>query len=166
MDTVGTKQELLEHLRQERAGWDALLAEVGEARMTQPGPMGEWSFKDFIAHMVAWAETDLVKLNAALTSRPLAAPRWPANLDTEAINDWIYRQNKDRPLSDVLGEASETWNRFESAVRTLPAPDLTQPGRFEFMKGRTLGGVVEDFFGHFHEEHESAIRSWLAESRA
>ena len=163
MDAIGTKQELLDQLHEERAGWDALLAKVGEARMTQPGPMGQWTFKDFIAHMVAWAETDLAKLSAALTGKPLARPQWPSKLNTDAINDWIYQKNKDRPLKDVLHDANQTWDRFEEAVRALPEPDLTQPGRFDFMKGRAVGGVVEDFFGHFHEEHEPGIRAWLAQ---
>jgi hypothetical protein len=37
------KTEFLDTLRTERTQWDALLAQVGEARMTRPGVVGEGS---------------------------------------------------------------------------------------------------------------------------
>jgi len=53
------KSEWLGTLQTERAQWDALVAEVGQARMTQPGAAGEWSVKDVIAH-VTWFEREMV----------------------------------------------------------------------------------------------------------
>lgn len=51
---MASKQQLIEQIRQERAGWEALLAEIGEAQMTQPNTMGDWSFKDVLVHLTAW----------------------------------------------------------------------------------------------------------------
>jgi hypothetical protein len=48
-DTV-KKTQLLETLRRERADWEALLAQVDQARMTRPGVAGAWSVKDVITH--------------------------------------------------------------------------------------------------------------------
>jgi hypothetical protein len=45
-----TKAELLATMRRERAAWEALLAEVGESRLDEPGATGHWSVKDVIAH--------------------------------------------------------------------------------------------------------------------
>ena len=53
MDQPTTKAALLERVRRERADWERLLAEVGEARMEEPGPMGQWTFKDLQAHLTA-----------------------------------------------------------------------------------------------------------------
>ena len=60
-----TKQQLIERIWQERAGWEALLAEIGEERMTQPGAMEEWSFKDTLAHLITWWQRDLARLEMA-----------------------------------------------------------------------------------------------------
>jgi hypothetical protein len=38
-----TKVDVLARIDEERQLWQALVAEVGEQRMEQPGPMGEWS---------------------------------------------------------------------------------------------------------------------------
>jgi hypothetical protein len=47
-----TKAKLIDWARRERAGWEQLLADVGEARMSEPGPMGDWSFRDLLAHLM------------------------------------------------------------------------------------------------------------------
>ncbi len=51
MDDRMSKARLLENLRTKRAEWDAVLAEVPEAQMTEPGAAGKWSVKDVIAHL-------------------------------------------------------------------------------------------------------------------
>ena len=72
MDRTTTKTALIDWVRRERAGWELLLAEVGEARMTVPGAMGTWTFKDLLAHLTAWQQHDLAPLDQALTGeRPV-----------------------------------------------------------------------------------------------
>jgi hypothetical protein len=43
--------------RADRQVWGDLVAEVGRERMLEPGPMGEWTFKDMAAHLAAWIAT-------------------------------------------------------------------------------------------------------------
>ena len=50
------KQTFLDTLHGERTQWEALVAQVGEERMTQPGFAGEWSLKDVIAHIAVYYE--------------------------------------------------------------------------------------------------------------
>jgi hypothetical protein len=49
-----TKAYLLRELRVARAEWDALMDEVGPARMTEPGAAGDWSVKDVTAHLASY----------------------------------------------------------------------------------------------------------------
>ena len=56
------KATFLATLVDERAAWEALLAELiqlGDAALTQPLAPGEWSVKDIVAH-VAWFEREMV----------------------------------------------------------------------------------------------------------
>ena len=55
MDEPITKAGLLRELRAVRAEWDALMAEVGAARMTEPGAAGDWSIKDVTAHLTSYS---------------------------------------------------------------------------------------------------------------
>ena len=54
MTETPSKRALLEQIERERAFWEGLVAEVGEARMLQPGATGEWTFKDVVAHLNGW----------------------------------------------------------------------------------------------------------------
>ena len=160
MSTVRTKDDLLAQIQAEHANWRALVAEVGEERMEQPGPMGDWTFKDLAAHLTGWRERTIRRLEAGPDREPPIP--WPSHLtDDDEINQWIYEQNRDRPLREVLAEADASYQRLAAAVAALPEEDLTTPGRFAWMEGKPL--VDGDFFGHLHEEHEPDIRAWLAQ---
>jgi hypothetical protein len=157
---VETKQQLIERIRQERAGWEALLAEIGEAQMTQPGAIGEWSFKDTIAHLISWWQWEMARLEAARYGE--GPPYDPPDQEVQVINNWTYTLNKYRPLPLILHEAETAWQQLEEIVQHLPEQDLTEPGRFEWLGGESLvSGVLNGFFNHLHEEHEPLIRAWL-----
>ena len=54
MAAIETKTQLLEQLQQERTRWEALLAEVGQARMELPHSLDDWTFKDTVVHLTTW----------------------------------------------------------------------------------------------------------------
>lgn len=162
MDTPITKEQLLEQTRHERALWDELLAEVGPEHMEQPGAMGEWTFKDVIAHMTAWRTRTLARLNAARAGTVPEATPWPEDLDTEEINEWIYNTNRDRPLEDVVLESYRVFDQIVETTAALSEQDLTEPQRFDWMEGRPLGETLRDSFEHYHGEHEAGLRAWLS----
>jgi uncharacterized protein (TIGR03083 family) len=153
-----TRDDLIRHINDERAGWRALLAEVGEERMEEPGPMGDWTFKDLSAHLLGWRDRTLDLIEAGPGGNPPTP--WPASMDTDdEINAWIHEQHRDRPLADVLADTDRSYERLATQVAAMSDEDLLTPGRFEWMGGRAL--VEGDFFGHLHEEHDPSIREWL-----
>jgi len=160
------KQKLLETVEREAELWEMFLGEVGEERMEQPCAMDEWSFKDVVAHLSAWQANRLTRLRAARQDQTPSAHFWPAgwdkedDKDLEKINEWIYKENCDRSLRDVLNEARQQFRYLRELVRTLSEEDLFDPDRFAWMEGKPLASLVS--FGHFHEEHEPALRQWLA----
>ena len=46
------KKEYLDLLKQEKARWEELLAELSEDQITAPDLPGGWSIKDVIAHAI------------------------------------------------------------------------------------------------------------------
>lgn len=165
---LNTKSQMLDSIRAHRARWEALLAEVGEERMLEPGLMESWTFKDVAAHLTGWRERATnARLEAGMRNEPPGPPPWPLELDEEddedvqVINQWIYQRNRDRSLSEVLADARHSWQRMEVAVEGLSEQVLTDPDRFPWMNGYALGDVVPGSSGHF-EEHETMIRAWLS----
>lgn len=162
--TMPTKGEVLAAIEQERRAWEDLLAEIGEARMLEPGPMGEWTFKDLAAHLTGWRARSMQRLEAAANNQPEPAPSWPANRTTDdEINAWLHEANTDRLLGEVIGESRESFARLAEIVQMLPDEALNDPDRFPWLEGRALGPAIVngDYFAHFHEEHEPAVRRWL-----
>ncbi len=166
MDTPQSKAQLLQTIDDEKAIWEALLAEVGERRMETPGAMGDWTFKDVVAHLSGWRKRSVARLTAAATDTPLLPMAWVADLpdtaDDDAINEWIYTQNRDRPLAEVLAESRLQFAQLRELVAALPEDALTDPARYPWLEGAPLGAIVGWSFGHLHEEHDPTLRAWLA----
>ncbi len=170
-DTTVTKGEVVAAINRERDAWDTLLAQVGEDRMLEPGPMGDWTFKDLVAHLTAWRERGLQRLEAAAHGQPEPPSPWPAALNDEneddiaAINAWFQTQSEDKLLGEVLDESRESYARLAEVVQRLPDAALSDGAYFAWTEGQSLGDAIlsGEFFGHLHDEHDADIRRWLAE---
>lgn len=159
-----SKTQLLAEMQGEQAAWLALLDVIGEENMTQPEVAGGWSIKDIVAHITGWRRRTVLRFRAALDPTVDKTPYWPAELDeddeVDEINAWIYRANRDRPLADVLNESRDVFQQLVAAVDALSEEQLNDPQRVPWLEGERLTGAL--LFGHFHEEHESDMRAWLA----
>jgi hypothetical protein len=162
-----SKAALLDQIERERLIWEQLLRAVGEERMEQPGATGEWSFKDVVAHLNGWRVQTLARLEAARTGAYPAPPPWPAGLDEDSetgltqINAWIERAGRERSLEEVLDDARHSFDLMRDAVLALSDEELRDPGRYAWMGGEPVGAVIGYSFGHFHEEHEPTLNTWL-----
>ena len=122
------KATLLKTLTETRAAWEALLAQIDEERMFQPGAAGNWSVKDVIAH-VTWGESEIAPV---LRTHVLAgSDLW--NLSDDERNEITYQQNKDRPFHDIVNEERQAYIALLEAVQTLSDEDLNDPHRFKNM---------------------------------
>lgn len=166
MDSKTSKTRLLDDLRDEEARWEALLHEIGEEHMTQPGVAGEWSIKDIVAHLTGWRRRTVGRFQAALRHEPPPPPPWPSQLQTDdEINAWIYAANRDRPLADVLRDSHDVFEQLVETLGFFSDADLLDPTRFSWLGDEDLPLTGAVFFGHFHEEHEPDMRAWLEKIR-
>jgi hypothetical protein len=145
----------------ERLLWRDLVAEVGEDRMNEPGPMGAWTFKDLASHLLGWRQRMIARIEAAAEGRPEPPTPWPSDLEgDDAINPWIRARDLDRQLRDVLDDIDGSYERLARAVSSLPEELVTRAGVFPWLEGDALAET--ELFGHLHDEHEASIRAWLA----
>lgn len=153
-----------ERIRADQRFWRGLVAEVGRDRMAEPGPMGEWTFRDLAAHLAAWRNVRIPQIEAVARGEAPPPPPWPTELDDdddiEAVNDWLQARDLDRPLDDVLDDYDRSFERLAAAIEALPETVAADPNAFEFTGGTPI--VEGDFTEHLHEEHLPGIRAWLA----
>src|SRR5262245_48947030 len=104
-----------DRVRADKQFWRDLGAEVGRDRMNEPGPMGEWTFKDLAAHLAAWRNYRIPAIEAVARGGTVPAPPWPSNLaddDYDAINAWFQERDHDRSLDDVLDDYDRSFERL------------------------------------------------------
>jgi hypothetical protein len=165
---VKGKADWLDQIDQAERTWEAIVAGVGDAGIERPGAAGDWTFKDVAGHLNGWRTRTVNRLEAAARNEPPLPAPWPADLTDEtdegvdAINQWIYEQNRDRPATEILAEAREQFQRMRAAVAAIPEDDLVTPGCFPWLGDYPLSAVVEGSGEHLYEEHEPALRAWMA----
>ena len=161
--TTQEQRDAADRVRGDRAFWRELVSEVGRDRMLEPGPMGEWTFKDLAAHLAAWRNTRIPMIEAAGRGQPTPSAPWPAELaddDFEAINDWFQRRDADRSLDDVLDDYDRSFERLAAAIEALPDAVARDPSALTWTRGEASALDI-DFLEHLHEDHLPDVRAWL-----
>ena len=163
LNSPDPRTELVDAIQRERGFWRDLVNEVGESRMTEPGPMGDWSFKDVATHLLGWRERTIGRLEAAAAGRPTPPSPWPTDLaGDDAINDWIQERGRARPVREVLADVDRSYQRLADAIASLPDDFVTHLDTIPWLEAKTLTEVKANLFSHLHEEHMPSIRAWLA----
>jgi hypothetical protein len=156
-----TKQELVAAIRADREVWRSLAAEVGRDRMNEPGPMGQWTFKDLAGHLAGWRNWRSALLEAAARGKSTPSSPWPAAFrEDDDINDWIREHDRDRSADDLVADYDRSFERLAAAIDALPEATLRDPRAFAWTDGEAF--LDGDPTEHLHGEHLPAVRAWLA----
>ena len=152
-------------LQAENQEWEALLDQIGAARMDQPDVAEHWSIKDIVAHLTGWRRRTVAHLRAARRGEGAPVMDWPSELQTDdEINAWIYETNRDRSVQDVLADSRQIFQDMVAAVDAFSDDELADPQTIPWTEGEPLSAAM--LFGHFHDEHEADMRGWLARQDA
>ncbi|MFN8481788.1 MAG: ClbS/DfsB family four-helix bundle protein [Anaerolineae bacterium] len=167
---VATKADLLRTLDEGRRLWEETLARVSEARMEEPGVVGDWTTKDVVAHVGFWErwvgvalQASLQGARASMTERfggdvPEAAQDWT----TDEMNAWVYERNRSRPVAEVVMEEQQIYRRLYTTLRGMRDEDLFTAGRFPWARERAVEAVAGNTYDHW-PEHIQSIEAWLAQ---
>jgi hypothetical protein len=162
------KQHILAALREEFNRWEELLASMSEAQITTPQLPSHWSIKDDIAHLRAWQQRSIARVEAAQHNREPEFPKWPAALDPEAegatdqINAWIYEAAREQPWSTVHQQWRSGFLRFLEGADAISEKDLLDAGRYPWLPGHPLAFILLASYDH-HQEHLDGVLAWLRE---
>jgi hypothetical protein len=155
-------------LQDERAEWNALLAQVGLERMEELGVVGDWSVKELVAHLT-WYERAIVE-NGARVLQGEAFVR-PADrgemvgLNMDERNALVAEKARVRSTTDVLAEADSVYQQLLAMIAAVPdrilndasvlgLPDDIPP----WMR------VANNSYSHYRE-HAADLRAWLQRAK-
>ena len=152
------KGHILAALREEFHLWEELLGGLSEEQITATDLPSNWSVKDVVAHLRAWQQRSVARVEAALDGRDPVYPGWPADLDpedegqTEPVNAWIYESYCELPWSQVYQDWREGFQRFLQASERVAERDLLDGNRYPWLNGSPLALVLLGSYDH-HQEH-------------
>lgn len=156
------KSQVLLMLRGEFDRWEELLASFSQEEIISPQLPTIWSIKDVVAHLWAWQQVSIARLEAARLVRQPVLPDWLAGLDPESdehleqFNATIYDTHCQQPWADVHQKWRDGFLRFLALAEMTPEQDLLDPQKHPWLKGYSLLAVLEGSLGH-HREHREAL---------
>jgi hypothetical protein len=163
------KPDLLGMLRDEFDRWEGLLNQRSTEQLTTPELPAGLSLKDVVAHLAAWQERSIAKLEAGLKGGKPRYPGWPEELDPESeedlekVNAWIHEKNLDRSWEEVHRAWQQGFRRLLELGEAIPEKDLFDRERYQWLDGYTLADVMLGSYEHHHVEHLEPMRAWLSD---
>jgi uncharacterized protein (TIGR03083 family) len=159
-----TKSELSTALRDGRGQMEAVVAHLGEARMTESGATGGWSVKDVLAHIASgdeWYAGEIERATrggAPPSAEEIQKMRDDGLFDNETRNRLDYEQYKQMPLADVLAWWRRAHVQLVAAVEAAPDSVLFGPDWW------TSGHIIAAVMDVPHEGHHAQeLHAWIAQ---
>ena len=118
--TAPLKVRLIASIEMARDREVELIAEAGEPRGADPLV---WTAKDNLAHLTAWRFRAAEMLTAARTGTPPS----PGFDDETVTNRGIFEINKDRPVSEIVERAKQSYAELIAAIDACSNEDLLRP---------------------------------------
>ncbi len=165
---MNMKEHILEALREQFNAWEKQLRSLSEEQIHAPLLPSDWSTKDVMAHLWAWQQRSIARMEAARLNKKPEYPKWPAELDlesesgTEQTNAWIYATNHDLPWPTVHRKWKDGFLQFLKSGESIPEISLLDSGRYPWMKGYPLANSLLASYDH-HQEHLEKLQAWLKE---
>lgn len=163
---MNMKSHILAALREQLEAWEATLARLGEAAIVARAVPSDWSIKDELAHLWAWQQRTLARVEAARLDREPEFPAWPFDPNdeseegTERINTWIHETNRDLPWSSVHQNWRDCFLRVLDAAERITERDLLDSGRYAWLNGHAIAVFLLATYDH-HQEHFEKLSARL-----
>ena len=165
------KHHILAALRELFDRWEQRLASVDAAHLATPLAPAELSIKDVIAHLWAWQQRSIARVDAARLDREPEFPRWLAGSDpddessTNETNARIYAAFREKPWSQVHQDWRDGFIRFLELAEQISERDLLDGDRYPWLSGYPLALYLVASYDH-HQEHLEKLEAWLREQES
>ncbi|MCI0609390.1 MAG: ClbS/DfsB family four-helix bundle protein [Anaerolineae bacterium] len=165
---MNMKNHILAALREQFNIWEELLASLSEEKITAPQFDFNWSIKDVIAHLWAWQQISIARMDGGLQDREPEFPKWIENIgedweeDADRVNALTFETNHEKPWSEIHQNWKEGFLRFLELGDKISERELLDGDRYPWLKGYSLAFILVASYDH-HQEHFEKLLGWLRE---
>jgi hypothetical protein len=165
------KTDAIRMLQEEFERWEKLLAGLSEEQMNVPLSPSTFSIKDTLAHLMAWQQVSIARLEAAQFGGEPVYLDWSQGKDpdeegaddegTDRLNANIHQLHQKELWRQVYHEWRDGYLRFLLLAEATPEEDLLDTGKYRWLKGYPLLGILEGHYEHHHIDHLEPLIDWL-----
>lgn len=147
---------LLEELDAAREAFLAALADVDADLVTVPGVVDDWSVRDLVVHVAAWADHASRALDLAVDGR--GGEFDYHDTQTDAMNERILAEGRSVSPADALTSEETAFAGLRDRISRLdPALLATRLGNDD-----TVEEVIRYDGPDHYREHAGHLRAWFA----
>ncbi len=157
---MNNKAGLITQLKDIFRRWEEQLLTMNEEEIITRQLSPDRSVKDDVAHLQAWLQVSIARLEAALSGNAPAYPDWVKGLDpdsdseedTQAFNERIYQAHREESWSGIYQNWHKGYSHYLYLAEKIPEDVLSDKTRFPWLHGYPLMAVLQGSLEH-HEEH-------------
>jgi hypothetical protein len=162
---MNMKEHILAALQEQFDSWEELLASLNEEQISTPHFDLDWSIKDVIAHLWAWQQISVARMDAGLQNREPEFPKWIADHEdweenANQTNSLTYAANHHKPWPEIHQNWRQGFLRFLELGEAISERDLLDTSKFPWLNGYSLALILIASYDH-HQEHLEKLVDWL-----
>ena len=150
-----TREEVRESLARERRKLLAAVDGLSEEELARPDAVGRWSVRDVLAHILAWEDEAVTRLELLAAERPQDFARITTEEELEAWNTGAHERYAGLALAEVMRRLEDVQGRILVGLDSLSDERLsTDEGPVP-----VHNWLPECTYAH-EEEHCADILAW------
>lgn len=163
---MNMKEHILAALHEQLESWEQLLANFSEEQLIAPQFDQGWSIKDIIAHLWAWQQVSIARMESGILNQEPEYPEWI----TESIENWednanqvnalTHERTHDKSWSEIYQNWKNGFLRFLEFGHKLSERDLLDGDRYPWLNGYNLAFILIASYEH-HQEHLEKLTDGL-----
>ena len=162
---MNMKEHILAALNEQFESWKDLFAGLSEEQIIAPRFDLDWSIKDVMAHLWAWQQISIARMEGGLNDREPELPGWILEIENwevnaDQVNSVTYKTNHEKSWSEVHKMWRNGYLRFLELGTQISERDLLDGDRFHWLNGYNLAFVLVASYDH-HQEHLEKVRAAL-----
>jgi hypothetical protein len=163
---MNDKIQLMTMLKQEFTRWVEFLKDLDEDQITDIYIYDNRATKDIVAHLAAWQQVSLARLNAALKNTQPEYPVWFPGTDPQEKNDldqmnaWIHGISHSHPWFIIRKEWQQGYQSFIETAEKISETDLLEVGKYPWLKDYPLSAVLHGS-GEHHKQHLDEVIDFM-----
>ena len=163
---MNMKEHILAALREQFDRWEEFLVNLSEEQITSPRFDFDWSINDVMAHLWAWLQISIARMEGGVNDREPDFPEWIVESienweeDADRVNALTFEMNHQKPWSEIYRNWRNGFRQFLELGDQISERDLLDGDRYRWLKGYSLAFILVASYDH-HQEHLEKLREWL-----